>query len=444
MKARKKMRKYLAKWEYFKHFREERKQVVILLGAGAAITWNGIRSDKIKEKITLDETFKVKDGRTMGQFIFATLDKFYKGKDGYKCKNFETAIAAVEEVLNYILAKTNECKTVENTSFIPSIMKLKMNIYNLLLGEEEEYDEHYKIDYYKTKVRECCYEVLYHYINLIIKEIDKYNNKILVDDVERKELNKNLIQFTKYFLDRNYSIKFYTLNYDSLIPQILSTEFKVYEGMYKTNDGYSRFRYDVNCFRRARLSHFNLHGSIFLHNTLDMRKKNKRYEIVYSLEKQLLSEDNAIGMNGGNPNESLLFSPIISGYNKTQRSFNKPFNLGFNAFINDCNDCRALITVGYSFSDPHINSILSSFTNWNKVRFLNITPCEKFRKTDECTKLDYYVTPIKKNEEDGDENETWYYYQKDRKQVYKEGFDVFLKDKSNWAWLLKKHLKYKK
>jgi hypothetical protein len=429
------MRTNLGKQEYFKHFRKERKQVVILLGAGAAIPWGGIKSCKIKKIITQDKTFKVKDGRTMGQFIFDTLDKFYGDGDG----SFETAMAAIEEVLNYTFAIT-ESITVGHTSFIPSIMDLKKDIDNILSNILENKDDYYddccnnETEKEAIKKRKCCYEIFRHYINLIIEEINKYNKK--VDEYD--ELNKNLIQFTKYFLDRNYTVKFYTLNYDSLIPQILSKRFKIYEGMYKikTNSGYSRFIYNLNSFRRARLSHFNLHGSIFLCND-----ENNRYETVYSSNKELLSEDGARGIDHGNPGEPLFFSPIVFGHNKTQRSFNKPFNLGFNAFINDYNDCRALITVGYSFSDPHINSILSGFTSWNKAKFLDVTYENKDKPKlfqNEYTRLTTSVTSFYKKE-DKDKTDTWLCDINERKRIYKKGFEDFLKDKSNWAWLIYEH-----
>lgn len=42
----------------------------------------------------------------------------------------------------------------------------------------------------------------------------------------------------------------------------------------------------------------------------------------------------------------------------------EPFNFGFSAFLADLNTCDELIIVGYSFSDPHINSVIG--TNLNK------------------------------------------------------------------------------
>jgi hypothetical protein len=400
--------------KYLKHIRGRNRQIVILLGAGAACAWDGIGSWEIKEKFINDTTFKTKDGTTIGKFVFDILDKFYvEEKDK---ANFETFLAVIEEFLNYVIASTTLGKTPYNTSFIPVVLELNEKLQDLLDGKNE------------VGKRIYSYELFRHYINLIIDEIDEYNKKVLGG--KYKEINENLIRFTQYFLDKNYSVKFYTTNYDRLIPQILSRRFKVYEGLYKSSGNYKRFIYDLSRFRQARLSHFNLHGSIFLREiTIDGYKR----ESVYFTKKQPLSISDGRFGNGGNIGEPLFFSPIISGQNKTQRSFNKPFNLGFNAFINDCNNCRALITVGYSFSDPHINSILSTFTSWDKAKFLNITKMERdYNPTNEDANLDaLFATPMSKEKEDA----TWFYDKKYRKRIYKKSFEEFLKDKSNWEWL---------
>jgi hypothetical protein len=394
--------------KYLKHIRRKNRQIVILLGAGAAYSWGGVTSKDIKNIFIDSKRFKTEDGTTIGEFVFDILDKFYD-EEKHKA-NFETFLAVIEEYLNYVMASTTQGKTPYNTSFLPVILELKkfLDKKNVI------------------KQRRCCYDLFIHYINLIINKIDEYNSKVLSNGFE--EINGNLIKFTKYFLVRNYSVKFYTTNYDSLIPQILSKKCKIYEGHYGSLYNYKRFIYDLSRFRQAHLSHFNLHGSIFLHDVMI-----NGYESVYFTKKQLLSISYGRSVNSGNPGEPLFFSPIISGQNKTQRSFNKPFNLGFNAFINDCNNCHALITVGYSFSDPHINSILSTFISWDKVKFLNITKMDRiFSPTMEDANLDsLFPTPLVRKEED----DTWFYDTTERRRIYKKSFEGFLKCKLNWEWL---------
>ena len=44
-------------------------RIVILTGAGSAIPWDGPKSKFLTDKIILDNTFKAKDGRTLGKWI---------------------------------------------------------------------------------------------------------------------------------------------------------------------------------------------------------------------------------------------------------------------------------------------------------------------------------------------------------------------------------------
>ena len=55
------------------------------------------------------------------KFIFNKLDSFYD----YGEANFETFIAAIESMMNYIISSTNIGKSVKNTSFTPVIYDLK-------------------------------------------------------------------------------------------------------------------------------------------------------------------------------------------------------------------------------------------------------------------------------------------------------------------------------
>ncbi len=65
-------------------------------------------------------------------------------------------------------------------------------------------------------------------------------------------------------------------------------------------------------------------------------------------------------VDGGNPNGELFFRRIIVGYSKTQRAFSQPFSFGFNAFAYDCNTCSHFFSFGYSYNDPHINTLIGT------------------------------------------------------------------------------------
>lgn len=405
-----------------KSFRKN-KTVVILLGAGSAIAWNGFKTNDIRELFITDKKFPEIDGKTVGKYIFEILDTFY----GHECANFETFIAALEIIQSYIFNETNTGGVnVGNTLLTPAILTLKDEIEKLISTCYAEEDSQEDKD---TKKREFSYELFSHYINLVIDEVEKYDINVL--DSQYNNLNNNFLQFVRYYLNRGYSVKFYTTNYDSLVPQILSPHIKTYEGLYRTSPSVKRFNYNLNRFREARLSHFNIHGSIFLHNANFVKN-----ETVYGDSKQRLG-GTALYVEGGNPSEKLLFTPIITGYNKTQRMSCKPFNLGFSSLIDDCSNCSAILTVGYSFSDPHINAIISSFTDWSRANFAHITFHDDskdgdYLKSSEFTRLDYDLPTFY----EGSEDEYWIHNTNSKKHIYKKGFEEFLKDKLHWKYLL--------
>jgi hypothetical protein len=394
-------------------FKRNHKQIVILLGAGAAYSW-----DERSTSETFNQRIMNKYAQNrIGSKLSEILQEFYGDNS---CFNFETFLAAVEEVLNYIIASTNIGGNANSRTFTPIIFKFQKEIEELLKNKNDD------------QKRKCCYAIFRNFVNIVIDEVDEYNSKILKD--RNKTINDNLIYFVKYCLRHNYAVKFYTTNYDNIIPQVLKQgNLKIYEGFSNISDGIEiskRFNYNLKRFRKACISHFNIHGSIFLHKS----PITSRYETIYSCTGKKLLNKTAFGEYSGNPGEPLFFSPIISGYNKTQRVSNKPFNLGFGALTNDCADCKALITVGYSFSDPHINSILTNFINWKQIRYLDVNPAPKMEHKD-------YVPCIIPNNED---DEQWIHDITNRKHVFKAtgGFADFLKDKTNWKYLFTKIWNY--
>jgi hypothetical protein len=389
-------------------FKKKKEQIVVLLGAGATIPWSGIKTAELRDIFINDMDWGKIGGKTVGKYLFDILDSFYRHSDA----NFEEFIAVLEEIMNYVFNDTN----IPHTNY-----NLKEAINTLLSEADTKYPEETDVEIRK---RIFVYELFRHYINLVIKEITKYNDQILED--KYSELNANLLAFTKYFLNRGYAVKFYTTNYDNLIPQVLSNYKKIYEGLSTSKSDSFSFNYDLHKFRMARISHFNLHGSIFLKK--QWNSNAIAYQTFYNESPQKMSDFASIE-DHGNPSQQLFYSPIITGYNKTQRTVNNPFNLGFSAFTNDLNDCKALITVGYSFSDPHINSMLSSFTSWNKAKFLNVTKMDRnYDSSWRDNFLDETVKRIYKKKE----NKVWLCDTTDRKFIYKDGFDNFLKDSSNW------------
>lgn len=405
---------------YYKLFRKKRKQIVIILGAGAVRPWKGATTSDLNAILINDDKFRTRYGELFGKFIYDTINSYY----GYDCANFETILAAVEMIMNYTISSTNRGGiNTSNTSITPAFLKIIENIESEIFEADYDKDD----DDHDVNKRVYIYSIFCHFINLIIKKIDEYN--LQINKNEFSVVNNNLIKFTEFFLSRGYSVKYYTTNYDNILPEILKKKYNLYEGLIYSNVlHYHKFNYDLSKFRNAQISHFNIHGSIFLGQSFNGFTKEDFY---YNFSQELSS----IGYNAasGNPGEKLPYSPIITGYNKTQRASNKPFNLGYNALVNDCNDCLCVVTVGYSYSDPQINSILSSFTSWDKAKYMIVDKLEgNFYRSPLESRFENEVKNFYRKNEDG----IWYTSTNERFFVFKKGFDEFLADKENWRKIL--------
>lgn len=290
-------------------------KTVYLLGAGAMIDFGGPKTASLTSDCrNIVEESSAKD-------IITLIEDFYG--DAY---NFETIIAAIEYLVDCAIAnETQGSRTAENTNVIATVLKPKKSLVSL--GSD------------------LLWDLYRHLINHVIRNISKYDHTS--ECCELKSLLKH------YFSERNKTgpTKIYSLNYDRLIPELLGNS--IYCGtICNQNSCQDRtFCYDMQQFVNADLTYFNLHGSIYLR-----ADSNKLYEVTESPFSQSIGY--AIKQKGGSPNETRLFSPIIAGYSKSQRIMSEPFYLGMASFIADCSSCDKMAIIGYSFGDPHVNSII--------------------------------------------------------------------------------------
>lgn len=217
-------------------------------------------------------------------------------------------------------------------------------------------------------------------------------------------------------------MKIYTTNYDSIIPQVLCDR-KIYTAE-QNRVVYTTYKADYKRNEQSHLCFFSLHGSIYWTKEI----KDSRYRTIKSsIVKGVVS----LNEDGGNPNEPLIFCPIIVGYMKTRRSLTDPFNIGFTNFAYDCNTCNKIITIGYSFSDPHINSVIRTNTDFNNVRLINVSFMKEFKGSDEYKRIDAFIRPICMPKED--DNNIWFYGSGNSIVVYKKGTQSFFSDRKNWG-----------
>ena len=88
-----------------------------------------------------------------------------------------------------------------------------------------------------------------------------------------------------------------------------------------------------------------------------------------------------------------------------------------------------MLTIGYSFSDPHINSIIQTNVDFNKVRLVYIGFVERFEGSSEYTKIDYFIRRLYKKNED----ESWFNSINNNFVAYKKGFSNFIENRDNWT-----------
>lgn len=294
---------------------------VILLGAGAMIPFGGSTTQELTNRLLVYDKCNT---------IYKIIQKDYRDT----C-NFETLLSAVELLLEWSFSN-------EGSGYLTS-----QSIYKSIFQKSSSFYYKSKIDFWEL------YKIIVNEIIESIKEYDYY--PYAIEDC--KDSSSIILQ--RYIIEcrKKSALKIYTLNYDRLIPKMIKNEENIDEGIDN-----NRYSYDLIKFINHPMTYFNLHGSIYIHydcSGLTIKDYPVELEKPYTL-------------SGGNPNEHKIFLPIIAGYHKSQRLLSEPFNFGAGAFMYDCNTCDELMIIGYSFGDPHINSILKNFINRSSANIVII------------------------------------------------------------------------
>ena len=74
-----------------------------------------------------------------------------------------------------------------------------------------------------------------------------------------------------------------------------------------------------------------------------------------------------------NPSEFTSIFNIVTGFNKLQKTTVEPISAMFTSLANDCASCDLIATIGYSYSDIHINRILKYAKSFSAKKFFHIT-----------------------------------------------------------------------
>ena len=259
-------------------------------------------------------------------------------------------------------------------------------------------------------------------INKIINLVEEYENNYY----KFGEINKNLCSFFCFLKQHYQHINCYSLNYDEVLSKVL----RLHPSCCDLNDN-ELFNYNYSALRRKQITYLNLHGSIHL--------SSRMVGFFRQVEHRTIPQhiDNAILQAGGNPKEPIIFTPIITGYNKSQRIIASHFSFPLNSFINDLSDSDMLLYVGYSFSDPHINSLIRQYSKNNNSKHIIIT-LEKgtVYKSQFEQSFESVIGLATSYKEDSDKDD-YYIWDSPQMNTYKRGFENFIMSSKNWSRLIK-------
>lgn len=327
------------------------KKCVILTGAGAASLWKVNGEDYISTS-SITKALCDKDD------FFSNLSSYLSSKftNGSQV-NFETILHAIEVLFQYYRGGMRPFDNIQTALFkveeeITEIIK-RSNPIDASIAMNDRYREA---------------------INFIREEIFRYDDIIKVNS--QSTCNNQIMLFLNLVHKHDCIIRAYTTNYDQMFIDCCPEDIHLFDGTVPViNSPSIKFSQDIHQFDIQKINSFsdhcyyNLHGSIYWnwqHERFDSGKNSTFYlenDYCKNIEYEL---------NESNPNEPILLSPIITGYNKVQRIHFEPFLAFSNSFYRDCSDGDYFIFIGFSFADPYLtNVILNSEIKKKKVLIID-------------------------------------------------------------------------
>lgn len=318
-------------------------KVLFLTGAGftASANFGGVSTWQLTNKLRNLEIAVIGDidGMRPGEYFYRLLTLHYTGEKTGDCDlgivNFETIVHLLEEIHTFLVSGKDKGKNrfrAEYKGIKPTFLnfksKIKKDLFSLKLfaGKDSLYST--------IKI------IHDSFINAIIDELVPFNND--AENVGMKDFQSNFLN--KYF-DKEWTKRFYTLNYDDWIHRYLG----YYDGF---NSGL--FDPDTVLINSELDCHYNVHGCIYWRNTIDTNRVEK-------LSKPVKVLNYSVASTFGITREALINSPIITGYNKSPRMQYNPYLQFYYSLQKDIIDADLLVIIGYAFSDTHINNLLALY-----------------------------------------------------------------------------------
>ncbi|MFO0356996.1 MAG: hypothetical protein ACK50A_08585 [Sphingobacteriaceae bacterium] len=417
------------------------KKAVIVLGAGMPIAWGGPLTSKITNELLKCEEFLTKDNQSLAKYIQNHLAKYHN------CSNdqihFEYIINSLETISDYLHSEVSKGNSPQFTGSAPAWFSLSeaysafenfrfepiqelgvgflLNLAKPFDTAEQTPNHNYKSIYIR--------KVIEHYLTIIRRCIGTYDN---IDQIKQNEKeNTELVNFYHNLKELGYTVRFYTTNYDDLVPNIYSlmNTTKLFQGF--TEDYSGRLFPNINKILTEDHfdCHYNLHGSIYWQTgTNEMFDSSFWYTPGMPISYPISHAEYT------NPTEHTSIYNIITGFNKLQKVSIEPLKAFFTTLSNDCINADLIVTIGYSYSDIHINRSLEYGTKHGHAKFLHITWSSNFFGSQE------YINMQGRTIKGGIENystikDACIITNDNKAIIYTKGFGDFL-NKKDWKKIL--------
>jgi hypothetical protein len=327
-----------------------------------------------------DTSFKTTSGQNVTKYLFSLLEDRY---DNTGSTNFETILALIENLYEYYDIKYIKGTNPDSHPIWPLIYELDKGIEDKIFSSyeisvasnfsfvDEEFVYIITKDQKKVNNTPCAKsmwravlvkKIYDSIVTIITHKIWDYNLKAKVADNKYSNyLNKLIIKLE----DNQISGRFYTTNYDRLLPIILKNKHLIFDGYTDENIITETFKFNhkKTLIDFDSLCYYNLHGSIYWDegSTTDLLNKES-----------ILVPTPPFPTNIGNRNQvdqakEVLFTNILVGNNKSQKINIPPLNYFDSAFNRDCINSEIIVVIGSSLSDYNIRrSIYTALSDKSK------------------------------------------------------------------------------
>lgn len=328
-----------------------KKKVLILTGSGFTVSpdfgcpsttslTNLVRTSNM---YPIDNSHLAIGGLEAGEYIFQRLCHFYSNgirvnTCGVQEVNFETMIHLLEESFSFFVS-THMHSHPEYRGIKPAFLNfddtflqdLNASIPNIISS----------ISVTGRQAEEYIRLLFYFFIHLIMQQLDTFNNDAR---------NNGMITFRRFVQNKlpdSKNIKrIYTVNYDNWINKFM--------GYYDGFDNVGNFEGEEVMRNKYSNVHYNMHGCIEWMPDINNYRVTK-VPHTFDILNQAISNPTAINR------EPLMATPIITGYNKMQRMKYDPYLELYYSMNKDILKSDLLLIIGYSFTDTHLNNLISLF-----------------------------------------------------------------------------------